>query len=180
MTDLSLKQFVPSEVCLKCRGCCRYKQADSPWRPKLGGRDRESLADLITGSAVLDAQAYINTIQACGEHLCRFLNGNDNTCGIYSRRPFECALYPFVLSQTTDAVKVYVHLSCPYVQDHLMNFDCQSRASENPDKAGFNEYVQYLKEFFRRADIREFLTGNKGMFHDYTPYALELLYLFDL
>ena len=45
MTEVSLKQFVPSEVCLKCNGCCRYKQADSVWRPKLGQKDQRHLAD---------------------------------------------------------------------------------------------------------------------------------------
>ena len=167
MTDLSLKQFVPSEVCLKCDGCCRYKEANSAWRPKLGASDQESLAALITAGDVLDSQGYIKTIQTCGEHFCRFLNQGDNTCGIYTKRPFECSLYPFILSQTPDAVKLYVHLSCPYVQDHL-------------HRANFDAYVAYLKEFFRREDIRGFLSHNKAMFHDYSPYASELLHLFDL
>jgi len=86
MTELSLKQFVPSEVCLKCNGCCRYKEADSAWRPKLGLRDQVGLADLITAGDILDAQAYITTIQSCGEHFCRFLNAKDNTCGVYVNR----------------------------------------------------------------------------------------------
>ena len=167
MTELSLKQFVPSEICLKCNGCCRYKEADSAWRPKLGMRDKESLADLITGDTVLDAQVYIKTIQVCGEHFCRFLNGGDNTCGIYTKRPFECSLYPFILSQTPDAVRVYVHLACPYVQDHL-------------GRSEYDVYVAYLREFFRRPDVREFLFANKAMFHDYSSYAPELLHLFDL
>jgi len=167
MIELSLKQFVPSEVCLKCNGCCRYKEADSAWRPKLGMKDQESLGNQITGNNVLDARSYINTIQVCGEHFCKFLNTGDNTCGIYNKRPFECLLYPFILSQTLEALKVYVHLSCPYVQDHL-------------PRPQYEAYVAYLKEFFRRENIREFLLSNKSMFHDYSSYAPELLYLFDL
>jgi Fe-S-cluster containining protein len=167
MTELSLKQFVPSEVCLKCDGCCRYKEADSVWRPKLGEGDRHHLAAMITAGDVLDNQGYIKTIQRCGEHFCRFLNGTDNTCGIYAKRPFECSLYPFIISQAQDIVKVYVHLSCPYVQDHL-------------SRANYDAYVAYLKEFFRRADTRGFLVRNKAMFHDYSPFAPELLHLFDL
>jgi Fe-S-cluster containining protein len=167
MTELSLKQFVPSAVCLKCDGCCRYKEADSHWRPKLGKDDQAGLAELIAAGDITDDQGYIKTIQACGKHFCRFLNSSDNTCGIYTKRPFECLLYPFIISQTPDAVKVYVHLSCPYVQDNLNRTD-------------FDEYTAYLKEFFNRPDIREFLSHNKSMFHDYSPYALELLHLFDL
>jgi hypothetical protein len=167
MTRVSLKQFVPSAICLKCNGCCRYKEADSAWRPKLGARDQDNLAALITAGDILDARNYIKTIQVCGEHFCRFLNQGDNTCGIYTKRPFECLLYPFILSQTPGAVKVYVHLSCPYVQDHL-------------PRAEFEDYVAYLKVFFRREDIRGFLSVNKAMLHDYSSYAAELLHLFDL
>jgi Fe-S-cluster containining protein len=166
MMELSLKQFVPSEVCLKCDGCCRYKEADSAWRPKLGADDQKKLAALIAANDVLDSRGYIKTIQTCEGHSCRFLNGADNTCGIYTKRPFECSLYPFILSQTSDAVKVYAHLSCPYIQDQLPSAD-------------FDAYAAYLKEFFRRADIREFLSHNKAMAHDYSPYAPELLHLFD-
>lgn len=167
MTESTLKQFVPSAVCLKCDGCCRYKEADSIWRPKLGAGDEAGLFDLISSGDVLDKHGYIKTIQSCGEHFCRFLNQGNNACGIYTKRPFECSLYPFILSRTPEAVKVYVHLSCPYVQDHL-------------SRAPYEAYVAYLKEFFRREDIRGFLSINKAMFHDYSSYAPELLHLFDL
>lgn len=167
MTELSLKQFVPSEVCLQCDGCCRYKEAQSIWRPKLGQNDQHKLGTLITAGDVLDKEGYINTIQAPGGHLCRFFNSMDHHCNVYAKRPLECSLYPFILSQTPDAFKLYVHLSCPFVQDHQAG-------------AHFDGFVDYLKVFFSRRDIREFLTGNKAMFHDYTPYAGELLYLFDL
>jgi len=152
---------------MKCQGCCRYKQDYSAWRPKLGAEDKKELGLLITSRDVLDGYGYIKTIQNCGEHFCKFLNAKTNECGIYSKRPFECSFYPFVLSQTPEGVKVYVHLSCPYVQDHL-------------PRAVFDSHVAYLKEFFRSPEIREFLSSNKQMFHDYTSYAPELLHLFDL
>jgi len=167
MSETLLKQFVPSEVCLKCDGCCRYKSADSIWRPKLGQGDRENLGTLINAQDTLDSEGYIKTIQSCGEHFCRFLNSKDNTCGIYTKRPFECSLYPFIISQESDALKVYVHLSCPYIQDHL-------------PKDEYQKYVTYLKEFFDQPKTRAFLILNRSSFHDYGPYAPELLFLFDL
>ena len=166
MTNVFLKQFVPSDVCLKCDGCCRYKEADSAWRPKLGASDRRDLAAWINAGDVLDVKGYIKTIQECGQHFCRFLNTQDNTCGVYSQRPFECSLYPFVLSKE-GPIKVYVHLSCPYVQDHL-------------SRADYEGHVSYLKEFFHQQDSKDFLLRNKDMLHDYSSYAPELLYLFDI
>ena len=162
-----LKQFVPSTVCLKCDGCCRFKDADSPWRPKAGQEDKKNLSVLITAPNTLDDAGYITTIQSCGHHFCRFLNADDNTCQAYGQRPFECALYPFILSRNDQGIRLYVHLSCPYVQ-----------ISENTP--GYTTYISYLKNFFARPDVLEFLKRNQGMFHDYTPFAPELLQLFDL
>lgn len=147
---MEFKQFVPSEVCLQCNGCCRYKDTDSAWRPKLGAHDKKGLGDLITANGILDEQGYINTIQNCGEHFCRFLNGKDNTCGIYTQRPFECSLYPFILSKAKDMVKVYVHLSCPFVQDHL-------------HRPGYEDYISYLKSFFNLPGTKDFLSRNQDM-----------------
>jgi len=163
----SLKPFVPSEVCLQCDGCCRYTQADSIWRPKLGQNDQQSLGEGIDVCDVWDSQGYIKTIQEGSGHVCRFLNSGNNICGIYAQRPFECFLYPFILSQTPDAVKVYAHLSCPYVQDNWPGAD-------------FDGFVEDLKGFFSREDVREFFIHNKAMFHAYTAYTSELLYLFDV
>jgi len=167
MTELSLKQFVPSKVCLQCDGCCRYKEADSSWRPKLGASDQKNLADILMAGDILDNKAYIKTIQSCGAHFCKFLNASDNTCGIYTKRPFECSLYPFVISQTPLARKLYVHLACPYIQD-------------NQPKVEFENYVVYLKEFFFSDEIKAYLKRQESMFHDYSLWAPELLYLFDL
>jgi hypothetical protein len=76
-------------------------------------------------------------------------------------------LYPFILSQTPDALKVYVHLSCPFVQDQWPGED-------------FDAYVAYLKDFFSQAGTKEFLSKNKNMFHDYSSFAPEMLHLFDI
>ena len=48
-----------------------------------------------------------------------------------------------------------MHLSCPYVQDHLPHAD-------------FDAYVAYLKEYFQRKESQEFLSLNKGM-----PYLIK-------
>ena len=39
----NLNQFVPSEVCLHCDRCCRFKEENSAWRPKMA---KEEIAQL--------------------------------------------------------------------------------------------------------------------------------------
>jgi uncharacterized protein len=166
-----LEQFVPSEICLQCDGCCRFKDKDSAWRPKISGeevaRARElGLAEKIFNQGVVDKDNYIRTAPGCGEHFCSFFNSQDHTCAIYQARPFECELYPFVISRDAQGAGVYMHLNCPHVE-------------ANPGEATA-AYVRYLKDYFAREDIRDFLTRNRGLIHDYSAYQDELQFLFPL
>ena len=155
VSPLLLKQFVPSQVCLKCDGCCRFQSADTLWRPKWDKR------------AFIDDQDYVTTIKECGEHLCRFFNKSDHTCATYHDRPFECALYPFLLSRHADGIKVYVHLACPYIQDHQAD-------------PGVQAHVAYLREFFALPSTTDFLIRNSRIIQDYSSVEEEILYLFTI
>lgn len=150
-----MKQFVPSSVCLKCDGCCNFQTADSIWRPKWDKRE------------FIDDRNYVTTIQDCGQHLCRFFNKADHTCRTYHDRPFECELYPFLLSKGAGGIKVYVHLACPYIQDH----------ESDPALA---EYVGYLRGFFAQAGTLDFLRRNTHLIGDYAPVQEELRHVFDI
>jgi Fe-S-cluster containining protein len=154
----SLKQYVPSSVCLKCEGCCRFALSDSPWRPKTGQAE---------GINQIDPQGYLKTVAEGKHHNCQFFNKIDHTCGIYEHRPFECALYPFILSKTFLGIRVYVHVACPHVQ-------------ENENKEEFFLYASYLKEFLKDPKIKEFLKRNDRLLHDYSEFHQELRFLFDL
>ncbi len=153
--SLELKQFVPSSVCLKCDGCCRFQSADSAWRPRWDKRE------------FTDDNHYVTAIADCGKYLCRFLNKSDSTCRVYSDRPFECALYPFLLSKQGNGVKVYVHLACPYIQI----------TEQSPE---FKVYVDYLKSFFHEQGTLNFLKRNRHLISDYAPFEGEMLNVFTI
>lgn len=154
--QFQLKQFVPSSVCLQCEGCCRFQLAESPWRPKVGeGEAQEGV----------DQAGYLKTTAQDGHYNCVFFNKKDSTCGIYGHRPFECALYPFVLSKSKRGLELYVHLACPYIQEHHLNPDLKI-------------HTDYLKVFFAQAQVKDFLKHNSRLLYDYTPYRQELEFLF--
>ena len=165
--SLQIRQFVPSEVCLQCDGCCRFKAADSPWRPKLGKEEAKGLAAIVTQKDWLDDDSHIRTLRHCGEDVCQFFNPGDHTCQVYSDRPFECSLYPFILSRSPQGVEVYVHLSCPFVQD-------------TQGSTEFEEYKVYLKGYFQTAPVLDFLKRNAGLVHDYSPFLMELQHIFTI
>ena len=116
---------------------------------------------------ILSQDGRLNTVSCAGEHLCSFLNPKDHTCGIYQHRPFECRLYPFVLTRNTDGAGVYVHLNCPFVQEKYASAD-------------LHRYVEYLKEFFAKETVLDFLKRNPSLIGDYAEYRAELELMFPL
>ncbi len=165
---MDIKQLVPSETCLKCDGCCRFKAIDSPWRPKLGAGERQSLAMQITGQDWLDTDGHIKSKEESGSCNCVFYNSSDHSCRIYHNHPFECKIYPYILSHKKEGgIALYMHLSCPFIQDHL-------------NTSTLKAYGQYLREFFQQAKTRAWLKDNMDLVHDYSAYHLELEHVFDI
>src|SRR5262245_56216916 len=113
-----LKQYVPSAICLECDGCCRFKEADSHWRPHVTSDEIQQIgasglaAEIFAKHPFAEARISATECGAGGEHLCAFFNSADSTCRIYGHRPFDCQLYPFVLVRKAPKVVVCVHMNC--------------------------------------------------------------------
>ena len=170
----NLKQFVPSQVCLSCDGCCRFKEEKSAWRPKVGAAERKhivvdgaSLADRVLSKKYVDEENSLKTVPCHGLHVCTFFNPEDHTCGIYQRRPFECRLYPFILAKKEGEIVVYAHGNCPHVQQYRQH-------------PSFQDYVKYLKKYFAQSEVIEFLRQNPFLAGDYSAYESEMEYLFEV
>jgi Fe-S-cluster containining protein len=169
----NMKQFLSSEVCLSCEGCCRFDKEKSDWRPKVGESEERSiiinlpLDKKIESRSIIEKGGYLKDKLCHGMFTCTFFNSDDSTCGIYHNRPFECKLYPFVLTKVDHRVSVSVHLPCPYVQ--------QKKGS-----VAYDKYTMYLKELFQKPDVKLFLKENSHLFGDYLGYELELEWVFDV
>lgn len=170
-------QLVPQKICLSCQGCCRFREAQSVWRPKVVPAELEANEHKEDLTWALGQDGYLKTVEARGQHRCAFLNLETNKCGVYSGRPFECRLYPFLLTRSPSPslkekekngrVSVSVHLSCPYVQ--------QSRYSTE-----FEKRVSVLKAYLSSAEMTRFLHDNPALAGDYSEYRDEIEELFTL
>ena len=164
-----LEQFVPSKVCLSCDGCCRFKEQESMWRPKITSGEmaatgKPDLLSVIYSKDKVDTKTgHIKTAPCTdGEHhFCSFFAPATNTCTVYDVRPFECQLYPFVLTRDNGKVVVSVHHHCPYVQE--------KRNTEE-----FQKYAKSLKIFFAREEIIEIVKRNPALAGEYADYKDEL------
>ena len=171
-TPFSIPQWVPQKVCLACDGCCRFKDEKSPWRPKVFEGEASSptasaLVQKIFSPDHLNRDRFLKTVQEKGVCRCTFFNLQENTCTIYPHRPFECQLYPFLLTKKKEALAIYVHLACPHIQETY----------EDP---AFQGFVGRLKNFFAQKEILVFLQKNRDVISDYSAYADEIAFLFDV
>ena len=157
-----LQQFVPSRVCLSCDGCCRFKEKESAWRPHVTGDEKSAFK-----KEDLDATGRVKTIGCVhdGRHPCSFLEVSTGACRVYQHRPFECQLYPFVLTKKNGQTTLAVHLPCPYIQE-------KNRTME------FEEHVGFLKIYFQRKDVLDFLKKNPALAGEYPGCEDELETLF--
>ena len=168
-----IPQFVPQNVCLACDGCCRFKDEESVFRPKMAATEikelcgRLPLPEKIFAKERLQESGHLKTIAQEGFCHCTFFDLEKNTCGIYAHRPFECQLYPFLLTRRGEEVFICVHLSCPYVQ-------------EKKDSPAFQDYAARLKRYFQKKEVLEFLRRNPFLIEDYSEYKDELEEVFSL
>jgi len=133
-----IKQFVPSDYCLHCQGCCRYLKDDSVWAPCLLDEEIQELLDRKGLPAIVLSQQKRLCLVAHPEgkdgFICPLLVIPDNTCRIYDSRPFECQLYPFLLNLRGKKVVLTVDLNCPYVRERAQSGE-------------FKAYAEYIAAF---------------------------------
>jgi Fe-S-cluster containining protein len=140
---LKIKQLIPEGYCSKCRGCCRFSQKCSAWAPRLLKEE----ADRIGQISVL---AY----EPEGNFICSHLDVSDNNCRIYGSRPFECQLYPFLLSGRENKKFLAVDLNCAFVKD-------------NRDTEAFKAYCVQITDLMRSPAFSAVLRNNPQMFQTY-------------
>lgn len=154
---ISVKQFVPEEDCLKCQGCCRFREAESVWSPCLLEEETLELIDKPGIPAVsISADKKIMPVAVQGKEgfFCPFISLADNKCKIYAMRPFECQLYPFLIAFRGKKVLLTVDLNCPY-------------ARLKADSKEFREYVDYLTKFLNSPKQLKLLKDNPQLIQAY-------------
>lgn len=151
-----IKQFVPESTCLKCQGCCRFKEMDSAWVPCLLEEEVQDLIDQDIPPAYINMQRKIRPVaNPRGEgFICAFLESQANKCRIYNKRPFECQLYPFLINLRQGKVILTVDLNCPYI-------------SEKINTREFKEYAEYLAAYLNSPEQLEILRDNPQIIQAY-------------
>lgn len=157
-----IKQIIPQEACLSCKGCCRFAKEDSVWLPRLLNTEVAEFEKLGLPPALISANKKIRVAAFPKEKtfICSLFNPQENKCKIYAHRPFECRIYPFILKKRGGQSYLAADPNCPFVASH----------KESPE---FKEYAVYLLGFLREPEQKAMLKENPQVIGDY-PEALEL------
>jgi len=139
----TIPQFIPRHYCLRCQGCCRFTQRQSPWSPHLSEAERQTLGELP-----------IVANPSGANFLCGFLNPKSNVCSVYAQRPFECQLYPFLLRRAGKTVFAALDRGCTFV-------------IENRNKPEFQEFCQRMVAYLQTADVRSLIAHNPQLAQPY-------------
>jgi Fe-S-cluster containining protein len=140
---ISVKQLIPQDFCLQCRGCCRFSQQQSIWQPHLLEEEKKALGEIIVVASPEE-----------NNFICSNLGRADNKCKIYGRRPFECQLYPFLFDRKNNKVFLALDLNCAF-------------ARESSKDRKFKEYARSLAELVQGKDYLDMLKNNPLLAQEY-------------
>lgn len=152
-----IKQFVPSEFCLKCRSCCRFKEADSVWSPCLLDEEIQELLDkknIPAASISIDRRLQVIDNPEGTDFICPFLACQENKCRIYDARPFECQIYPFLINLRKGRVLLTVDLNCPYIYEKINSQEVK-------------DYIAYLSGYLNSPKQLRILKDNPQIIQAY-------------
>ncbi|MCU0666331.1 MAG: YkgJ family cysteine cluster protein [Candidatus Omnitrophica bacterium] len=157
---MKLKQIVPESFCLKCQGCCRFRQANSPWLPCLMHEEIQDLLDRKIPPVSISIDRKIQPVfdPQSEMYLCALLDKPSNKCKIYGFHPFECQLYPFLINLRQDKAIITVDMNCPYVE-------------KSAHTQEFRDYVKYLTEFLNAPEQIKLIKNNPQNLEAYEELA---------
>ena len=168
---MQLKQFVPQEFCLRCDVCCRFPQPDTVWAPLFTGSEIRRLVENGTLPPVVFTNHHkdnrsgaqrIKLLDNTDNFICSCFNPCDHKCKIYDYRPFECQLYPFLLTRKDNKLYLSKDKGCPY---------CNSGSEDI-----IRDQIDYLKKEFQKEDMCSFLKQNQELFVEYPSSNIEILF----
>jgi len=106
-----LKQIVSFGHCRTCDVCCRFPDKDAALRPVFLPHEINPKI-----KPRLDKSCRVKLKPWQDMHICPFFSPADNRCGIYSKRPFDCQLYPFAImfDEKREKIILGIDKKCPF------------------------------------------------------------------
>lgn len=151
-----IRQFTSREDCLSCRGCCSFFDASSCWTPVFLEEEALELKKrgLLKKTPLEFKVPLVSWPSGSNNFICSFFDAPSSQCRIYSYRPFECRLYPFLINRSQKKVFLSADLNCPVVKR-----SCNTKE--------FKDYADYLARLLNSTPYLKILTSNPQVVREY-------------
>lgn len=147
-------QLVPEAWCLQCKICCRFPDTQGVQTPTWSAQEADwairARGDPTWFQKEESSPSLHPRLESCGsDYRCPAFQNETNQCSIYSVRPLDCRLYPFVLTKNSADTKVMLAMDakCPYIEAH------------GSDPATL-DYIAKLLDYLERPAALEYLKSN--------------------
>lgn len=160
-----IKQIIPEGFCLKCDGCCRFSHPDTVWSPFLLKEEIDNFLKQGLAPSLITTSKNIRVVSFDKGNIfiCALLDPQENKCKIYSFRPFDCQLYPFLINRDGGKIFLAADLRCLFVKENL-------------EKDEFKKHAQYLRGLLNSPDLLNIKKDNPQIAQEYA----EVINLFEL
>ena len=160
-----MREFVPSEWCLRCQRCCRFSNQVSPWIPVFSAKEAEELIargyPLAAFNKDFNEEPSVDVRVKVKEYkdyyICPFFDPEKNCCDVYPLRPFDCRLYPFLLVRRDGVLYLGVDKECPFVE-HLFETDQEWH---------IQKFTDYLVDYLASPEGRDEVGTHPSMIAPY-------------
>ncbi|MGE4357048.1 MAG: phosphatidylglycerol lysyltransferase domain-containing protein [Candidatus Omnitrophota bacterium] len=148
---------------MNCEICCRFSDKFSTWAPFILKEEIENYkTHKLLPSFVESYGTFMKLIQYNNIFICPFFNFLQKKCSLYTLRPFDCRLYPFVIfyNKNYTEVNLGIDLQCLYAKNNDINI--------------LFSFAKELKRILEDEDLAETIYQNPGFIMDYnanfTPF----------
>lgn len=160
---MSFKNITKSKICLTtCRECCKFKKDELYFAPVFTKEEYEQVkgrkAKFVLRPRSKNIYQIVLKPSRKGDYfVCPFLNENNQACRIYHDAPFDCRLWPFVLTKKRNNPNV-VYLAC-FESGFCPSLDATP-------KSEFKKYTAYITKYLKKKGIVEWIKKYPGLVWD--------------
>ncbi|MCX5657385.1 MAG: YkgJ family cysteine cluster protein, partial [Candidatus Omnitrophica bacterium] len=162
-----MNNLIPEKLCLSCDVCCRYTENSNQWTPFILKEELPRFESFsVLPPFVESCGLNIEPVKDKNNYICPFFIPLKNRCRIYSKRPLDCRLYPFVINynRTYSRIILSCDRQCPFAAD-----------KKNTKK--IEKYARSLKDALDTEEMVEAIYLNRGLIMPYNDSFLRMLEL---
>jgi Fe-S-cluster containining protein len=171
-----MKTVTRSEDCIACQECCQFSAEKLYFAPLFTDIELDALTLGLPserprpkfhrhqGSRTVWQIELLPSLAQPHLYVCPFLDETTHLCAIYPNVPFDCRVWPFLVSWSTDGRRL--ELAC------VERRECPSLLRTGSET--LTAYTRYLLDYLRRPEFVQLLRTHRALIWPHQPGSIAL------